>query len=380
MLNILKYIYNCWIKKSEYTIRSFYAHPGVDAHEHEDLVLFKYTRDYWYTVNNVTTVSWDPVVSAARGIVYNRKTGELLAKPYSKFFNIGQVPETNLENLPKGPFTTTKKLDGCLGVSYKHKGELRIASSGSLKYDISQWATKWANENLKVDQFMDGYTYIFEVLHPDHKIVIDYGDEPNLVLTVVIHTETDREVSYEQLMGCGNMIDCEVTECLFFSSIEEIIEVCEELPFNEEGFVVTFSNGLKIKIKGKEYTRLHYLISDLTPLTFWRAWDIEKQAVPNNLVMNMPDEFKEEIDNLYINVERVHREYAERIIKLYDDIMLKFKDNYTDQAFYPYLKKNHKKENRFLMSYHKKDMPRFWYFVHKQVRPTDNKWPDINNI
>jgi len=382
MVGILKYIYNCWIKNPKFNMRKFYAHSGIEAHEHGDLVLFKYKRDYWYEVNWNPKLDWDPLSRAARGIIFNRKTGELLAKPYDKFFNIGQVPETELRNLPNQPsfFSTTEKKDGWLGISYWHEGELKIASSGSLDSEVAKWATAWANMNLKVDEFIPGYTYIFEMIHPDFKIVVDYGEEKKLVLTGVIHTETNKEISYEQLMHFGNRIDCEVTPFCFFKSIEDIIEECENLPHNEEGYVVTYPNGLKIKIKGKEYTRLHKMISDLTPLTFWRAWDLKTRMVPRDLVKDMPDEFKAEVDKLYEETDKVHNDYANRIRDLYKNIIKDLGEDVPPQVFYPYIKKNYYVENAMLMSLHRNNEDKFWYHIHKRVRPSENAWPDINEI
>jgi hypothetical protein len=380
LINSLLYIYNCWFKNKKYSIRKFYKHPGIEAHEHGDLVLFKYKRDYWYQVNWDPNLDWDDISKAARGIVFNRKTGELLAKPYDKFFNLNQSEETKIENLPKGPFTATKKIDGCLAISYFYKGELCIASSGSLKYDISTWATEWARKNLNVLGFIPGYTYIFEVVHPKFKIVIDYGEEENLILTGAKCIDTNKEVSYEQLMHMANMIDCDITPAYFFQSIEEVIEECKELPYTEEGYVLTYPNGLKVKVKSQAYCDVHKMIENLTPLTFWRAWDCKTREAPKDIAADLPDEFKEEIDALFRGVDNVHKGYAERIILLYNKILGELGEDCDNRVFHPYCKKNYPGEYGLLSEYHRKNMDRFWYYVHKKVRPTENEWPDVNEI
>jgi hypothetical protein len=40
-----------------------------------------------------------------------------------------------------------------------------------------------------------GYTPIFEWMHPQKRIVIDYGKEPNLILTAIRHIVTGQYVS-----------------------------------------------------------------------------------------------------------------------------------------------------------------------------------------
>jgi RNA ligase len=50
-----------------------------------------------------------------------------------------------------------------------------------------------------------------------------------------------------------------------------MLEVAKRLQHNEEGFVVRFSNGFRLKIKGDEYVRVHRLISNCTPLRIWES-------------------------------------------------------------------------------------------------------------
>lgn len=375
-----KYIYNCWIKNRRFSIDKFYKHPGVEAHEHGDLVLFKYSVDYWYSACWNPTIAWDEIARAARGIVFNKKTGELLAKPYDKFFNINQVEETQLDRLPQGPFTSTEKLDGSLAVSYFHGGDLFIAGSGSLKGSIAPWATGWARENLKVQNFKPGYTYIFEVIHPDFRIVIDYGDAKCLKLTGVIHIRTNKEVSYNTLVSMGESIGCQVTPIYFFNSIEDILKECDGLPYDKEGYVVTFKNGLKVKIKGKEYRRVHKSVELITPLHFWESWDLERRCVPSNLIPDMPPYFKSKIDELGTWADKVHYGYANLIIDIYDEIMVKLGENCPPQVFYPYIAENYKKISSLLKAYHIKNMESFWTLVHKSVRPSGNVLIDVKEI
>ena len=45
---------------------------------------------------------WDDVTVKCRGLIVNESTGEVVARPFQKFFNLGTAwrPETNIENLP----------------------------------------------------------------------------------------------------------------------------------------------------------------------------------------------------------------------------------------------------------------------------------------
>src|SRR5262249_58515702 len=52
-------------------------------------------------------------------------------------------------------------------------------------------------------------------------------------------------------------------------SVWQLIAEAKDLPSDAEGFVVRFSDGLRLKIKGAEYRRIHALISRITPLAMW---------------------------------------------------------------------------------------------------------------
>jgi RNA ligase len=56
-----------------------------------------------------------------------------------------------------------------------------------------------------------------------------------------------------------------------FKDLDQILSIAKKLSQNEEGFVIQFSNGVRIKIKGDEYVRIHRLISRVTPLAVWEC-------------------------------------------------------------------------------------------------------------
>ena len=163
-------------------------------------------------------------------------------------------------------------------------------------------------------------------------------------------------------------------------TVEEVIEECKALPHNKEGYVLTFENGLKVKIKGKEYVDAHKILSDLTPLTFWRSWDWENDGVPTNFAGGLPDEFKEEVQGLMDDTNNAHKDLGKKMIDLHDKIMEEVGDEMSNKELFPYFKKNYPKQNRFLMNLHAGKKQKFWYLIHKAVRPTLNEWPDINTF
>ena len=91
-----------------------------------------------YTTNTVYSEDWDNVSLHARGIVFDYATGEVLARPFDKFFNLGEMIDTEtgelkpiagyvkqhlgFDNLSGDykhqKFRVMDKLDGSLGIAY----------------------------------------------------------------------------------------------------------------------------------------------------------------------------------------------------------------------------------------------------------------------
>src|SRR5262249_61017019 len=79
-----------------------------------------------------------------------------------------------------------------------------------------------------------------------------------------------------------------------FGSFSDLVEHARGLPRSEEGFVIRFSDGLRLKLKGDEYKRIHALISRCTPLAMWEAMQAgdDMQAIRRDL----PEEFWGDFD------------------------------------------------------------------------------------
>jgi hypothetical protein len=49
------------------------------------------------------------------------------------------------------------------------------------------------------DIIVDGFTYLFEIIYPENRIVVDYNGEERLVLLGIINTETGEELQHNEL-------------------------------------------------------------------------------------------------------------------------------------------------------------------------------------
>jgi len=276
------------------------------------MVLFSYSREVQYDFK------WDETSLNARGIIFEVSTGKLVARPYKKFFNFGEgnpelLPESFRPNLT-GEFRVMEKLDGSLGIVFYHGGKWQVATKGSFESEQAIWANDWLYKNLDVDMMNTDYTYMFEIIYPQNRIVIDYGEKKEMVLHGVINKHTGEEHWTEQLIEEGNRIHASVAKFYSFNSIQEIQDLCEVLPGQEEGFVITFRNGYKVKLKGKEYCRLHRIVSNITEMGFWKMWDYNINGIPTDFLTVLPEEFRKESDRIVQKITHLHSSIDEKIV------------------------------------------------------------------
>lgn len=128
-----------------------------------------------------------------RGIIFDSKTGDIIRRPLFKFFNINERDETQLHNLDfsKEHWIDTK-LDGSMIAVFMHEGEL-VYGTKMVAPDFHELVKKFVDaSDVGYETFCrrvitKGYTPIFEFMHPQKRIVIDYGKEPALTLLAARH-------------------------------------------------------------------------------------------------------------------------------------------------------------------------------------------------
>lgn len=242
---------------------------------------------YCYTELTEHEKMWTPLTRVCRGLIVETPTGRRVAKPFEKFFNIGAMPETYIDNLPNLPYIVTNKFDGSMLIIYHYNGEWRTATKGSFTSDQAVKGKEMLNK-YNMSNVSSHSTLICEVIYPANRIVVDYKGEEKLVLLAMFHMPTGDEYNRATLEMTSKNTNMQVSP-IYDLSIEQMIGLQTSLSQNEEGFVVRYANGLRLKIKGSEYLKMHKLKSELTPLAFWEA--MEKGKLPEDMVAQLPDEW-----------------------------------------------------------------------------------------
>jgi RNA ligase len=235
---------------------------------------------------------WNEVTLQCRGLIYNTTTLEIVARPFKKFFNWGEpaCPVTKTD----GYVTVTNKMDGSLGILYKlpSTGELAIATRGSFASDQAIRATKMLKQKYLAfgpgQRFVPstGVTYLFEIVYPENRIVLDYGDEEALYLLGCVDIRTGHTAGPED--DWASRWQGPVTKVFEQESFEDALAIPPRS--NAEGIVVHFLNtDERVKIKQEDYVRLHRLITGMNARTIWEALG-EGQSI-EELKEGVPEEF-----------------------------------------------------------------------------------------
>jgi RNA ligase len=241
----------------------------------EDWQEFKVMEKGWYTVINYM-VAFEETFSLVRershynmkirrecrGMIFDTATGNLLSRPYHKFFNVGEREETNLDkiNLTQ-PHVVLEKLDGSMIRPIPTPEGFRLGTKAGIT-DVAMNAEYFVADKPEYAKFIKssfacGLTPIFEWCSRKNRIVVDYPDD-QLILTAVRDMRSGNYIPYSQMVETGKNYDIPVVKAIAGdeTDIEKIVSHIRKWD-DGEGVVIRFDNGHMVKIKADEYILRH---------------------------------------------------------------------------------------------------------------------------
>jgi T4 RnlA family RNA ligase len=298
---------------------------------------------------------WDEVTLATRGLVTD-SSGRVVARPFSKFFNLEEGRHTSTQD-----FEVFEKMDGSLGIAFVYEEQVVYATRGSFASDQSEWMASWGTKYNFSNILVEGYTYLFEIIYPENRIVVDYGGESRLVLLGVIKTDTGEETSWDDLSAFEGW-----DLVKRYDGISDYTTLKGMVENNHEGFVVRFSNGQRVKIKGEEYLRLHRIMTNLSTTAIWEVLSNGGDIL--STLTDVPDEF-------YDKIHQYSNELMDKYTKLEDEYHFIFKilgrsDDFEFRAGFAERAKRYKYPAILFKMYDDKD---YSGLIWKLIRPEFGK-------
>ncbi len=265
----------------------------VNKHPEHDLYIYNYTQNAQFER------VWNEITISCRGLILDAN-GNVAARPFPKFFNLGEMES---QILPNTAFEVFDKVDGSLGILYWIDEVPFMASRGSFASDQSDKANKMLHGKYKASwPLLDKTkTYLFEIIYPENRIVLDYGASEELILLAVVDTHSGKEFPLEDI---GFPIVQK------FDGIKDIRTLSALNLDNKEGFVIKYADNFRVKIKFEEYLRLHRIVTQVSNLNIWEFLKTNKSF--EEILERVPDEFFTWVKQTKTNLENDYKAIEEQ--------------------------------------------------------------------
>jgi RNA ligase len=261
---------------------------------------------------------WNDVTTQCRGLIINAN-GQVVARPFRKFFN---AEETDISSFNGEPFTAYGKMDGSLGILYPSTKGYAIATRGSFVSKQALEGTQIWEERYADTLVNPSWTYMFEIIYPANRVVVDYGDVHDLILLGAVDTSTGSSVPLEQVrVGWKGPVAIEHT----YRNLDEALLARGEN--GSEGLVLHFPNtDTRIKVKRGEYVRLHRLYTDVSERRVWE--ELSSKGSVEDWLNEVPDEIFEFVRGCVEKLNAEHAALKNELLATYEKIIQSLPDGF----------------------------------------------------
>jgi len=218
-----------------------------------------------YTVINYNVMMADTfdcnIRRECRGIIFDTVTGDIIRRPFHKFFNVNEREETqdNVVDLSQS-HAILEKLDGSMIAPFVVNDQL-IWGTKMGATEVAEPVEDFVLLNENYSQFARfiirrGYTPIFEWCSRKQRIVLDYKED-QLILTAIRDLTTGRYMSLDLVTNTADLYFIPTVRAFEpQSDMKSFIEYVRLLE-DREGFVVRFDDGHMLKLKCDWYVQIH---------------------------------------------------------------------------------------------------------------------------
>ena len=256
-----------------------------------DLLMFSDTPPAQYAGR------WNAFERLSRGLILHATSGEVVARPFDKFFNWGEGGRTS-----DAPIVAVmEKMDGSLIIGFHHDGRWRAATRGSFTSDQAQWAQRQLDALPALADVPTHWTLLAEAVYPANRIVIDYGGRENLYLLAMRHRQTGDYADLSLVSETAAQLGLPRPATYdHLDTIDGIHDALEGMTANEEGFVALYADGQRFKFKSAAYLELHKLVFGLT---FRAALESVRDGKVEAIRQIVPEELRAEFDGWVGQIE-----------------------------------------------------------------------------
>jgi RNA ligase len=278
-----------------------------------------------------------PITRECRGLVLDTTDWSVVAKPFSRFYNYGENRE-EINKFNWNDFCVEEKHDGSLIVLYNYRGTWRVNTRGSFGLGkVGESNFTWEElfyqtiRESALDDIHEDCTLVFELCSIYNKVVRTYNT-PESYLLAMFNRKTCEEFLRSagkarcQVKTFANMLGCSVSPHYEFGNVDDILKWLEKdsLEPTFEGFVIRDNTGRRMKIKNKNYLRLH------------RMRDNNNLFAGKNLVPFLLKNETDELLAIYPEVKNhldVYKNLLDENLKLIESTYSKIWNRNTQKSF-----------------------------------------------
>lgn len=302
---------------------------SIKCKEKDNLYLLKYSQidsDFNYKITR-----------QCRGIILEKNTNNIICYGFDKFGNYG---ESYVPNIDFNTATITEKVDGSLIRLYWYDNHWNIATNGTIDAsDATVTDLKTDKEYSFKELFFDvmriknidfkdltnimdpTHNYCFELVHPVSRVVILY--EPNLYLIGARDMISLKESNiYDDCFNDLIKIGIKIPKVYYFSKLEDIIKIINELSNDEEGYVITDINFNRMKVKNPKYLAKHRLALNR---------NFSRKAIIECIVNGVDDDMSAYFPEIKEKIDKVKLELTNYMSVVKQDINTLFNKKYENK-------------------------------------------------
>lgn len=275
--------------------------------------------------------------TAYRDVPYVEMTPgrELMVSRTTAVVSVAPVERTK-RNFPHGrtgyDITTTTHnylargvlVHNSLGILYPTgDGQFAVATRGSFASDQAVHATEvWRERYAARFTPPPGLTVLAEIVYPQNRIVVDYGDTDDLVLLGAVETATGAVLDPSWVPHWPGPCASAIAAESFAAAL-----ALPPRP-NAEGLVVRcLHTGAMLKLKQEDYVRLHRIVTGLTARTVWEY--LLTGGPLDDLIAPLPDEFHAWVRGVAAGIASGVAAEAERLDAEFRALVAQMPDGWT---------------------------------------------------
>ena len=257
------------------------------------------------------------IVREARGIIFRENEWEVpVCHAFDKFGNYG---EEYVPDLDWGTIKVSEKIDGSIMKLWCYNGCWNLSTNGNIdakdaptgdvrKEDFAQlfWEgviqhIRQTDSDGKLPALIDWFnslnpdcTYIFELVSPYNRVVIPY-EHTDVYFLGARHNATNYQWGCDEVSAKILHVDMLPRPKIYsMSSLEDIINAANSLPWDEEDYVCYDKDFSRCKIKSPKYVMAHFSRNN-NVITRWHLINVILKGEMNEFTIYASD-YKEQIE------------------------------------------------------------------------------------